>query len=76
MSHAAARMIQTAPEGDGLRDLVINAASMVAFEGQVGQSAYSTSRGRVAGMPLPAARKLASVGARLCAIARGLADAT
>jgi NAD(P)-dependent dehydrogenase (short-subunit alcohol dehydrogenase family) len=74
MSHAAAAMAATSADGDGLRGVVINTASVAAFDGQVGQLAYSASKGAVVGMTLPAARDLASVGVRVCTIAPGLFD--
>ncbi|AOS60906.1 SDR family NAD(P)-dependent oxidoreductase [Actinoalloteichus hymeniacidonis] len=57
---------------EGHRGVVINTASVAAFEGQVGQAAYSASKGGVAGMTLPAARDLASLGIRVMTIAPGI----
>lgn len=73
-SQAAARMA-TAPELDhGERGVIVNTASVAAFEGQVGQAAYSASKGGVVGMTLPIARDLARVGIRVCTIAPGIID--
>lgn len=68
---AAAAMARTEPLEDGERGLVVNTASIAAFEGQIGQVAYAASKGGVIGMMLPAARDLASVGVRVCTIAPG-----
>ena len=59
-------------EVDGERGVVINTASVAAFDGQVGQAAYSASKGGVVGMTLPIARDLASLKIRVCTIAPGL----
>ena len=59
-------------QDDGGRGVIVNTASVAAFEGQVGQAAYSASKGGVVGMTLPMARDLASVGIRVCTIAPGL----
>jgi len=72
-SHAAARMAATAPEGpDGARGVIVNTASVAAFDGQVGQAAYSASKGGIVGMTLPMARDLAPLGIRVVSIAPGL----
>lgn len=72
-SQAAAYMVGAAPLGpDGQRGVVINTASVAAYEGQVGQVAYAASKGGVVGMTLPMARDLADKGVRVCAIAPGL----
>jgi NAD(P)-dependent dehydrogenase (short-subunit alcohol dehydrogenase family) len=68
---AAAAMAKTEPLEDGERGLVVNTASVAAFEGQIGQVAYAASKGGVVGMMLPAARDLAAVGVRVCTIAPG-----
>src|SRR3954470_10821454 len=65
---------QTEPLDDGERGVVVNTASIAAFDGQIGQLAYSASKGGVVGMTLPAARDLAQSGIRVCAIAPGLFD--
>jgi NAD(P)-dependent dehydrogenase (short-subunit alcohol dehydrogenase family) len=71
---AAARMAQNPPGADGERGVIINTASVAAFDGQVGQAAYSASKGGIVGMTLPIARDLAEVGIRVCTIAPGLFD--
>ena len=70
----AARMAQNAPGDDGERGVIVNTASVAAFDGQVGQAAYSASKGGIVGMTLPIARDLAEVGIRVCTIAPGLFD--
>jgi len=60
------------PLAEGERGVVISTASVAAYEGQVGQAAYSASKAGVVGMTLPIARELAGVGIRLCTIAPGL----
>ncbi|HEX3269334.1 MAG TPA: SDR family NAD(P)-dependent oxidoreductase, partial [Ktedonobacterales bacterium] len=62
------------PDTTGERGVIINTASVAAFDGQIGQAAYSASKGGIVGMTLPAARDLASSGIRVCAIAPGLFD--
>lgn len=70
---AAADMIGLDPLGDsGERGIVINTASIAAFEGQIGQSAYAASKGGVASLTLPAAREFARHGVRVLAIAPGV----
>jgi NAD(P)-dependent dehydrogenase (short-subunit alcohol dehydrogenase family) len=69
---AAARMVENEPNSDGERGVIINTASVAAFEGQIGQVAYSASKGGVAGMTLPLARDLADRGIRTVTIAPGL----
>jgi NAD(P)-dependent dehydrogenase (short-subunit alcohol dehydrogenase family) len=70
---AAANMIETTPDGDsGERGVIVNTASVSAFEGQIGQAAYSASKAGVAGMTLPIARELARFGVRVMTIAPGL----
>jgi 3-hydroxyacyl-CoA dehydrogenase / 3-hydroxy-2-methylbutyryl-CoA dehydrogenase len=71
---AAAAMIETEPTESGERGVCVNTASIAAFDGQIGQIAYSASKGAIVGMTLPAARDLASVGVRVCAIAPGTFD--
>jgi NAD(P)-dependent dehydrogenase (short-subunit alcohol dehydrogenase family) len=66
------RMFRNEPTADGERGVVINTASVAAFEGQIGQVAYSASKGGVVGMTLPIARDLARDGIRCCTIAPGL----
>jgi NAD(P)-dependent dehydrogenase (short-subunit alcohol dehydrogenase family) len=74
MTRAASAMAATEPLADGERGVVVNTASVAAFDGQIGQLAYSASKGAVVGMTLPAARDLASVGIRVVTIAPGLFD--
>ncbi len=57
---------------DGERGVIVNTASVAAYEGQVGQVAYAASKGGIVGMTLPMARDLARVGIRVCSIAPGL----
>ncbi len=71
---AAAAMIAGDPGADGERGVCVNTASIAAFEGQVGQIAYSASKGGVVAMTLPAARDLAQYGIRVNTIAPGLFD--
>ncbi len=71
---AAAAMANNTPNEDGERGVIVNTASVAAFDGQVGQAAYSASKGGVVGMTLPIARDLASYGIRICTIAPGLFD--
>jgi NAD(P)-dependent dehydrogenase (short-subunit alcohol dehydrogenase family) len=71
---AATHMAKNAPGADGERGVVVNTASVAAFDGQIGQAAYSASKGGIVGMTLPIARDLAEVGIRVCTIAPGLFD--
>jgi NAD(P)-dependent dehydrogenase (short-subunit alcohol dehydrogenase family) len=71
---AAAAMIGNEPRDEGERGVCVNTASIAAFDGQVGQIAYSASKGGVVGMTLPAARDLAQYGIRVNTIAPGLFD--
>jgi len=71
---AATKMLNNQPDANGERGVCINTASIAAFDGQIGQLAYSASKGGVVGMTLPAARDLAQSGIRVCAIAPGLFD--
>lgn len=71
---AAAHMASQAPMETGERGLIVNTASIAAFDGQIGQIAYAASKAGVAGMTLPAARDLASLGVRVMTIAPGLFD--
>jgi 3-hydroxyacyl-CoA dehydrogenase / 3-hydroxy-2-methylbutyryl-CoA dehydrogenase len=74
LRYAANAMIATDPDEDGERGVCINTASIAAFDGQVGQIAYSASKGGVVGMTLPAARDLSQYGIRVNTIAPGLFD--
>jgi 3-hydroxyacyl-CoA dehydrogenase/3-hydroxy-2-methylbutyryl-CoA dehydrogenase len=70
----AALMAQNAPNGAGERGVIVNTASVAAFDGQIGQAAYSASKGGIVGMTLPIARDLAELGIRVCTIAPGIFD--
>ncbi len=74
MTKAAAAIAKTEPSVDGERGVIVNTASVAAFDGQIGQLAYSASKGAVVGMTLPAARDLSVVGIRVLTIAPGLFD--
>jgi len=74
LRYAASAMIATEPDADGERGVCVNTASIAAFDGQVGQIAYSASKGGVVGMTLPAARDLSQYGIRVNTIAPGLFD--
>ena len=75
LSRAAGAMAKTEPlDDDGQRGAVVNMASVAAFDGQIGQAAYSASKGGIVGMPLPVARDLSAVGVRVNTIAPGLID--
>jgi NAD(P)-dependent dehydrogenase (short-subunit alcohol dehydrogenase family) len=69
---AAADMTRLEPLDDGERGVIVNTASVAAFEGQIGQAAYSASKGGVVGMTLPIARDLARSGIRVMTIAPGI----
>jgi len=71
---AAGHMAENVPNADGERGVVVNTASVAAFDGQIGQAAYSASKGGIVGMTLPIARDLAEVGIRVVTIAPGLFD--
>jgi NAD(P)-dependent dehydrogenase (short-subunit alcohol dehydrogenase family) len=71
---AAAQMLAAEPTAAGERGVCVNTASIAAFDGQVGQIAYSASKGGIVGMTLAAARDLASAGIRVCTIAPGTFD--
>jgi NAD(P)-dependent dehydrogenase (short-subunit alcohol dehydrogenase family) len=68
----AAALTDNAQMADGERGVIINTASVAAFEGQIGQAAYAASKAGVAGLTLPAARELARFGIRVVTIAPGL----
>ncbi|WP_341302299.1 3-hydroxyacyl-CoA dehydrogenase [Lysinibacillus sp. FSL H8-0500] len=70
----AEKMQQNEPNEDGQRGVIINTASVAAFDGQIGQAAYSASKGGVAAMTLPIARELAAIGVRVMTIAPGLIE--
>jgi len=69
---AAAAMAKNTPNAEGERGVIVNTASVAAFDGQIGQAAYSASKAGVAGMTLPMARDLARNGIRVMAIAPGI----
>ncbi|MFW6428361.1 MAG: 3-hydroxyacyl-CoA dehydrogenase [Desulfosalsimonas sp.] len=71
---AAARMMENTPNSEGERGVVINTASIAAFEGQIGQASYSASKAGIVGMTLPMAREFADSGIRVITIAPGLFD--
>lgn len=71
---AADAMTRNTPDAGGERGVIINTASVAAFEGQIGQAAYSASKGGVAAMALPVARELARFGIRVNTIAPGIFD--
>jgi NAD(P)-dependent dehydrogenase (short-subunit alcohol dehydrogenase family) len=72
---AAAAMSQQDPvDADGQRGAIVNIASVAAFDGQIGQAAYSASKGGVVGLTLPVARDLSAIGIRVNTIAPGLID--
>lgn len=71
---AAAAMSENAPDDEGERGVIINTASVAAFEGQIGQAAYSASKGGIVGLTLPAAREMARYGIRVVSIAPGIFD--
>jgi NAD(P)-dependent dehydrogenase (short-subunit alcohol dehydrogenase family) len=71
---AAAAMVENEPTASGERGVCVNTASIAAFDGQIGQTAYAASKGGVVSLTLPAARDLAPSGIRVCAIAPGVFD--
>jgi NAD(P)-dependent dehydrogenase (short-subunit alcohol dehydrogenase family) len=71
---AAEAIARNAPDASGERGVVVLTASVAAFEGQIGQAAYSASKGGIVGMTLPIAREFASLGIRVMTIAPGLFD--
>lgn len=72
MTIAAAEIAKSSPLNDNVRGLIVNTASVAAFEGQTGQLAYSASKGAIVGMTLPAARDVSVVGIRVMTIAPGV----
>jgi NAD(P)-dependent dehydrogenase (short-subunit alcohol dehydrogenase family) len=70
----AERVAATDPLVDGQRGVIVNTASVAAYDGQIGQVAYSSSKGGIVGLTLPAARDLAQYGIRVCTIAPGIVD--
>ncbi len=71
---AAVQMAKQQPVWESERGVIVNTASVAAFDGQIGQAAYAASKGGVVGMTLPVARDLASLGIRVCTIAPGTFD--
>ena len=71
---AAAAMVGNEPDGEGERGVIVNTASVAAYEGQIGQAAYAASKGGVLGLTLPCARELARHGIRVVTVAPGLFD--
>jgi len=71
---AAEQIAATDPDVNGQRGVVVNTASIAAYDGQVGQAAYSSSKGGIVGLTLPAARDLAQYGIRVCTIAPGIVE--
>lgn len=74
IQYAAEKMFENAPNDQGERGVIINTASVAAFDGQIGQAAYSASKGGIVGMTLPIAREFAKHGIRVNTIAPGLMD--
>ncbi|NRQ51171.1 SDR family NAD(P)-dependent oxidoreductase [Aeromicrobium stalagmiti] len=71
---AAEAIAQTDPDDNGQRGVIVNTASIAAYDGQIGQVAYASSKGGIVGMTLPAARDLAQHGIRVCTIAPGIVN--
>ncbi len=71
---ASVVMAKNTPNAEGERGVIVNTASVAAFDGQIGQAAYSASKGGIVGMTLPIARDLAEHGIRVCTIAPGIFD--
>ncbi|MSQ20419.1 MAG: 3-hydroxyacyl-CoA dehydrogenase [Betaproteobacteria bacterium] len=69
---AATQMVKGQPNAAGERGVIVNTASVAAFDGQIGQAAYSASKGGIVGMTLPIARDLSRDGIRVCTIAPGI----
>ncbi len=69
---AAARMAENEPDEDGGRGVIVNTASVAAYDGQIGQVAYSASKAGVVGMTITIARDLSSMGIRVCTICPGI----
>ncbi len=74
MALAAEKIAATEPDTDGQRGVIVNTASIAAYDGQVGQAAYSSSKGGIVGLTLPAARDLAQYGIRVNTIAPGIVE--
>ncbi len=74
IAQASAAIAKTAPTASGDRGVIVSTASVAAFDGQIGQPAYSASKGGVHAMTLPIARELARHGIRVCTIAPGIME--
>ena len=74
LSQASAAIAKTEPTDGGDRGVIVNTASVAAFDGQIGQPAYAASKGGVHAMTLPVARELARYGIRVCTIAPGIME--
>ncbi|NNN11693.1 MAG: SDR family NAD(P)-dependent oxidoreductase [Acidimicrobiaceae bacterium] len=74
MRYAASQIARTEPLEHQERGVIVNTASIAAFDGQIGQLAYSASKGAIVGMTLPAARDLSAAGVRVVTIAPGIMD--
>ena len=72
LSLVAAKLAENEPDEEGTRGVIVNTASNAAFDGQIGQAAYSASKGGIVGMTLPVARDLARAGIRVMTIAPGI----
>ena len=70
----AAELIHNTPDASGERGVIVNTASIAAFDGQIGQASYAASKGGVVGMTLPIARELAAHGIRVMTVAPGIFD--
>lgn len=70
----SAQMLKGEPNASGERGVIVNTASVAAYDGQIGQAAYSASKGGIVGMTLPIARDLSRSGVRVCTIAPGIFD--
>jgi NAD(P)-dependent dehydrogenase (short-subunit alcohol dehydrogenase family) len=71
---ASEAIADTEPDDNGQRGVIVNTASIAAYDGQIGQAAYASSKGGVVGLTLPAARDLAQYGIRVCTIAPGIVE--
>ncbi len=71
---ASEKIAETEADEQGQRGVIINTASIAAYDGQVGQAAYASSKGGIVGLTLPAARDLAQYGIRVCTIAPGIVE--
>ncbi|KAK8741381.1 hypothetical protein OTU49_002188 [Cherax quadricarinatus] len=69
---SAALLAENEPDADGQRGVIVNTASIAAFDGRIGQAAYAASKAAIVGMTLPIARDLSILGIRVCTIAPGL----